>query len=240
MLPSAVLVQGSHRQHDMRMGIVAVRVMDRHVRAHPLVDKLLADKLRQQIDPFQLAQFNGQSHNELTGQSAVLCFLRFFHSVPELRTILPFRRGTVWEKDMLPDKALLTRVIMLYAVVVVINGGATHIGRGRASGTACPSADDLRLQMVYRQSFSPPIFFCFSLRQRESRAIIFDSPCLCDKAASGRFSQAEETMHRFLRTDNDDRDRSLGSIGCRLPQEPHPPRRARVGRRAYHHPQRGW
>jgi len=51
--------------------------------------------------------------------------------------------------------------------------------------------------------------------------------CLCDKAAGCRFSQAEGEVYRSLRADNDDQDRSLGIIGCRLPQEPHPPRRAR-------------
>jgi len=39
-----------------------------------------------------------------------------------------FCRGTVREKDMLPYKTLLAGVIMLYAVVVVIDGGTAHIG----------------------------------------------------------------------------------------------------------------
>ena len=42
--------------------------------------------------------------------------------------------------------------------------------------------------------------------------------CLCDKAAGCRFSQAEGEVYRSLRTGNDDRDRSLGSIVWRSPQ----------------------
>ena len=38
VLPSAVLVQRSHSQHDMRMGIVPVCIMDRHVCAHALLN----------------------------------------------------------------------------------------------------------------------------------------------------------------------------------------------------------
>jgi len=202
------------------MGIVAICVMDRHVRAHALTYKLFPDKLRQQIDPFILAQFNGESHDKLTGQSAVFRFLRILHSVPELCAILPFRRGTVWKKDMLPDKALLPGVIMLDTIVFVIDGGAAHIGRCRTSRAPGASADDLRFQMVNCQSFSPRFFFLFLFlfRQRESRAIILDSPCLCDKAAGCRFSQAKGTANRSLRAGNDDRDHSLVSIGWCSPQ----------------------
>ena len=150
------------------MGIVAVCVVDRHVRAHALVHELLVDKLRQQVDPVRPIQLNGKSYNELTGQSAVFRFLCFLHSVPKLCAILPFRRGKVREKNMLPDKPLLSGVIMLDAVVVVVYGGAAHIGRSCAGGAARASADDLCLQMVNGQSFSPPIFL-FLFRKRESR-----------------------------------------------------------------------
>ena len=82
VLPGAVFVERPHRQHDVGMGIVTVRIVDRHVGAHALVHKLLVDKLRQQIDPVQLTQLNGQSHDKLTGQPAVFCFFCFLHRVP--------------------------------------------------------------------------------------------------------------------------------------------------------------
>ncbi len=106
----------------MRVGIVPVRVVDRHIGAHALADELLTDILRQQIDPVQPAQLNGQGDDELTGQSAVFCFLGFLHGVPENGAVLPLRRRTVREKDLLPDKPLLAGIVMLYAVVVVIDG----------------------------------------------------------------------------------------------------------------------
>ena len=107
---------------------------------------------------------------------------------------------------MLPDEALLSCIIMLNAIVLVIDGGTAHIGRCCACGSARTSADDFRFQMVYCQSLSPPYYlFLFLFRKRESRAIIFDSPCLCDKAAGGRFSQAEGEVYRSLRADNGDR-----------------------------------
>ena len=92
---------------------------------------------------------------------------------------------------------------------------------GRAEG------DDLRLQMVNCQSFSPPrCYFWFSFAKENAGAGKPARPCLCDKAAGGRFSQAKGLPQRSLRADNDDRDRSPGSFVCRLSQEPHPPRRA--------------
>ena len=107
---------------------------------------------------------------------------------------------------MLPDEALLSCIIMLNAIVLVIDGGTAHIGRCCACGSACASADDFCFQVVYCQLLSPPyLLFLFLFRKRESRAIIFDSPCLCVKAAGCRFSQAEGEVYRSLRADNGDR-----------------------------------
>ena len=114
---------------------------------------------------------------------------------------------------MLPDEALLSCIIMLNAIVLVIDGGTAHIGRCCACGSARTSADDFRFQMVYCQSLSPPYYlFLFLFRKRESRAIIFDSPCLCDKAAGGRFSQAEGEVYRSTAA------RRHGGIVWRSPQ----------------------
>ena len=64
--------------------------------------------------------------------------------------------------------------------------------------------------------------FLFLFHKRESRAIIFDLPCLGDKAAGGRFSQAEGEVYRSLCADNDDRTAvtatlSVGSRRSRIP-----------------------
>ena len=129
MLPGTIFIEGAYGQHDMGMRIVTVRVVNRHIRAHTLVHKLLLNELRQQIDPFVLAQFNRQGGDELAGQSAVFRFFSFFHCVPELCAFLPFHRREVREKHTLPDKALLSCIIMLNAIILVIDGGTTHISQ---------------------------------------------------------------------------------------------------------------
>ena len=125
---------------------------------------------------------------------------------------------------MFPDEALLSCIIMLNAIVLVIDGGTAHIGRCCASRSACASADDFRFQVVYCQSLSPPYFlFLFLFRKKRKRGVHFRfAPPLRQSCQWQVFAGGGSTQ-RFLRADNDDRDRSLGSIGCRLPQEPHPP-----------------
>ena len=45
VLPSAVFIERPHRQHDVRMWIVTVCVVDRHICTHPFIYELLVDKL---------------------------------------------------------------------------------------------------------------------------------------------------------------------------------------------------
>ena len=74
----------------MGMGIIpaksavrgTVRVMDRHVRAHPLGHELVPNKLRNQFPPCCPVQLYGKGGNKLTGKAAVFGFLRFLHGVP--------------------------------------------------------------------------------------------------------------------------------------------------------------
>ena len=140
-------------------------------------------------------QLDRQGRDEFTGQAAVFCFLVFFHGVPESAALLPFGGSTVREKDLLPDKAFLAGVVMLYAVVVVVDGGTAQIGGSRAGGSACTTAHDLSFQMIDRHNGSRPfcspqggVFASFGAYKRKwtvRDGIVH----LCDKAAGGRFSQ---------------------------------------------------
>ena len=145
MLPFAISGQRPHGQHDMSVGIVAVRIVDTDIGAHSLHHKIGMDKISQQGNPLVPVQFNGERHNELTCKATVLCFLRFFHSVPEDFPVCPFCRCHIWQRNLLPDKPLFSSVVMLDAVVIIIHPGTTHIGCCCDSGTACSPTDNLCL-----------------------------------------------------------------------------------------------
>ena len=88
-LPGPVRIQRADRQQNMRVRIVAVRVVDRHIRAHALGCKLCLDKSGEQSKPFFFVQFHRQCDNELSGQAAVLRFLCGLHRVPERFPVRP-------------------------------------------------------------------------------------------------------------------------------------------------------
>lgn len=110
VLPLALLIQRAHRQQNVGMGIVAVRVVDGSIGAHSIGHKLLPDKVLQQLDLLFPTQLYGQRHDELTGKPAVFCCLYFLHGVPELFSVLPFLWGIFRQKHLLPDKSLFFSV----------------------------------------------------------------------------------------------------------------------------------
>ena len=168
VLPLALLIQRARRQENVGMGIVAVRVVDGSIGTHPVRNKLLPDKVLQQLDLLLPTQLNGQGHDELTGKSAVFCCFHFLHGVPELFTILPFLRGIFRQKHLLPDKPLLFCVVMLNPVVIVIQTGTAQISGSGHGGAPCATADHLRFQMINRHIFFTSFFlFLFLFRKRE-------------------------------------------------------------------------
>ena len=58
MLPFAILGQRPHGQHDVSMGIVTIRIVNRNVGAHPIRYKASLNEVRQQCDPLLTSQFN--------------------------------------------------------------------------------------------------------------------------------------------------------------------------------------
>ena len=82
VLPPPVPGQGAHRQQDVGVRVVAVGVMDGHVGAHAISNKLTLNKLGQQVDPFRLPHLDGQSRHKFPGEAAVLCLFVFLHGVP--------------------------------------------------------------------------------------------------------------------------------------------------------------
>ena len=156
------------RQENVGMGIVAVRVVDGSIGTHPVRNKLLPDKVLQQLDLLLPTQLNGQGHDELTGKSAVLGRLDFLHGVPELFSVFPFLRGILRQKHLLPDKPLLFCVVMLNPVVIVIQTGTAQISGSGHGGAPCATADHLRFQMINRHIFFTSFFlFLFLFRKRE-------------------------------------------------------------------------
>ena len=160
------------------------------------------NEIGQQFFPLLRGQLDGQSRNELAGQAAVLRLLIFLYGVPENAAILPLLGGAFRQEYLLPDKSALSGVIVLYAVIVVINGRTAQIGRRSAGGTARSTAHDLRFQVIDRHNRSLP--FCPTARGgfvsfgetkengRCRRGIVHN----CDKAAGGRFSQAGGRLSR--------------------------------------------
>ena len=85
------------------------------------------------------------------------------YGVPELFPVFPFLRGVFRQENLLPDKALFFRVVMLYPVVIVVEAGTTQISGSGHGGAACAPADHLRFQMINRHIlFTSFSFFCFS------------------------------------------------------------------------------
>jgi len=151
------------------MGIVAVRVVDGSIGTHPVRNKLLPDKVLQQLDLLFPTQLYGQRHDELTGKPAVFCCLYFLHGVPELFSVLPFLWGVFRQKYLLPDKSLFSCVVMLNPIVIVIQAGTAQISGSSHGGAACATADHLRFQMVNRHIFFTSFFlFLFLFRKREN------------------------------------------------------------------------
>ena len=169
VLPLALLIQRAHRQQNVGMRIVTVGVVDGSVAAHSIGHKLLPDKRLQQLDLLLPTQFYGQGHDELTGKPAVFCRLDFLHGIPKPFPILPFLRGVFRQKYSLPDKPLLSRVVMLNPVVIVIQAGTAQIGGSGHGGASCAPADHLRFQMINRHIFFTSFFlFLILFRKREN------------------------------------------------------------------------
>ena len=87
--------------------------------------------------------------------------------------------------------------------------------------------------------------FCFFSEKENGRAE--RTVHICDKAAGGRFAQGAEVVwfilnHPTLSTaDDDGGTRRCQGIVWRLPQEPHPPRRAHdPTKEGYHRLLRRW
>ena len=160
VLPAPVWVQGPHGQQDMGMGIVAGRIgiVNRHVRTHAVGHEAFLNEISQQFFPLLRSQFDRQSRDKFSGQAAVLGFLVFFHGVPENSSVLPLLGSVFRQEYLLPDKAALSGVIMLYAVIIVVNSGTAQISGSRTGGTARPTAHDLCFQVIDRHNHSLP--FC--------------------------------------------------------------------------------
>ena len=169
VLPLALLIQRARRQQNVGVGIVTVGVVDGSVGAHSIGYKLLPDKILKQLDLFLTAQLYGQGNHKLPRQPAVLSSLHFLYGVPEFFTILPFLRCIFRQENLLPDKPLFFRVVMLYPVVVVVETGTAQISGGGHSGASCAPADHLHFQMINRHIFFTSFFlFLFLFRKREN------------------------------------------------------------------------
>ena len=168
VLPLTLFIQRAHRQQNMGMRIVTVRVVDGSIGTHPVRNKLLPDKFLQQLDLLLTAQFYWKRNHELPRQPAVLRSLHFLHGVPELFSVFPFLRGILRQKHLLPDKPLLFCVVMLNPVVIVIQTGTAQISGSGHGGAPCATADHLRFQMINRHIFFTSFFlFLFLFRKRE-------------------------------------------------------------------------
>ena len=81
-LPLPLCIQGTHGEQDVRMRVVAIRIMDRQIGAHPLVDTFLLQKGSQKPQPILLGKFHRQGNDELTRQAAVPGFLGGLYCFP--------------------------------------------------------------------------------------------------------------------------------------------------------------
>ena len=127
----------------MRVGIVPVGIMDTDVGAHTVGDELRLHVVFDHPDILFKCKFNRQRHDDLTGKSADLCFLRFLYGVPQYRAVFPFRRRVSREKDALVFETAFAGIIVRETVIVIVDSGAARVGCRRNSGTAFSSCDRL-------------------------------------------------------------------------------------------------
>ena len=65
VLPLSVFSQRPHRYHDVGMGVMPIRVVNTHIGAHPICNKIVLDEFRQQILPCRLVHLDRQGYHKL-------------------------------------------------------------------------------------------------------------------------------------------------------------------------------
>ena len=120
-LPLPVFFQRADRKQNMRVGIVPVGVVDTDVGAHTVGYELRLHVVFDQPDVLLQRQLDGKSNDDLASKAADLCFLRFFHGVPQYRTVLPCGRRVSREKDALVFESAFVRILVRKTVIFVID-----------------------------------------------------------------------------------------------------------------------
>jgi hypothetical protein len=92
-LPFSVDIQRAHRQHNVCMGVMPIRVVDGEVGAHTLVYTFRLDEAAQKQQPIIPPKFNGQGNDQLASKAAVLGFLGRLHRCPQGLSVFPRCRG---------------------------------------------------------------------------------------------------------------------------------------------------
>ena len=147
VLPFAVCIQRTNRQQNMGMRIVIVCRMDSCICAHAVCNKLLPNKISQQVNLLFSIQLNRQSNHKFSRQTAVLAFLCFFNGIPENAAVVPFSGCAFRQKYLLPGQPSFPCIVMMDTIIFIGDAGATHVGCRRHSGSSLASADDFCLQM---------------------------------------------------------------------------------------------
>jgi len=111
---------------------------------------------------------------------------------------------------------MLFRVVMLYAIMIVLDGGAAHVGGSGNGASPCASADHLCFRVVDCQVPSPHFFSVSLSQKRKWTGCIVPSIAAIKLPVAGLSHSADI---RFGRAGNDGGTRKCCGIACRFPQK---------------------
>ena len=130
------------------MGIVTICIVNGKISTHPHIYKILFNKILKKRNIAVFIQLNGECDNKFSCQSAVFGLFVFFHSIPELFPVIPFRWSHWRKHHFLIDQTLLSGIVMLNAIIIIVHAATAHISRSSNSRPTGTTADDFGLHMI--------------------------------------------------------------------------------------------
>lgn len=147
----------SDSKKNVCMGLVTICIVNGKISTHPHIYKVLLNKILKKRNIAVFIQLNGECDNKFSCQSAVFGLFGFFHSIPELFPVIPFRWSHWRKHHFLIDQTLLSGIVKLNAVIIIVHAATAHISRS-SENRKC---GEISLQELRK---SPMIWNCNHLR----------------------------------------------------------------------------
>ena len=150
----AVLVHGSHGQHDMGVGlgrpVLGHIPMHIEVGDHALIDEFRLHKVAGEFDALRLRHLARKGELHLAGKLRVLPDLERLDIVPEPFAVAPCLGRILRQHDLGMDDAALVGEVVTALKPIVAQPRGRAVGGGRHRAGAGLAADDLDVKMIDR------------------------------------------------------------------------------------------